>query len=272
MYHALHFDLSPDSLRGALRIRVRGSLTSRTVPQLITFLERRAHLPDCPDLLLSLCGLQEIEPHALDETMRSVAELNSRGLGPAVTVDLPVSADASVVPSHVTDARQEWSHQSEMSQDDVRRPDDGGVPIRAVMTPVRSTISTVQSLHEASERVSEGEDLVVLSLAHQPLGLIRQERLRAMMLHSEEDWRHKRCASLVETFADQVSADAFLDDPSVAETLRRCQEPDVGPVVVVDGDEAVGTLVPEQLHRHLSAGLKASQARVDQSAGAGGER
>ncbi|GAA1179308.1 hypothetical protein [Nesterenkonia xinjiangensis] len=272
MYHALHFDLSPDSLRGALRIRVRGSLTSRTVPQLITFLERRAHLPDCPDLLLSLCGLQEIEPHALDEIMRSVADLNSRGLGPAITVDLPVSADASVVPRHVTDARQEWSHQSEMSQGAVREPDDGGVPVRTVMAPVRSTISTVQSLQEASERVSEGEDLVVLSLAHQPLGLIRQERLRAMMLHSEEDWRHKRCASLVETFADHVSVDAFLDDPSVAEAIRRCQEPEVGPLLVVDGDEAVGILDPDELHRHRSAELRAPQVRVDHSVRAGGER
>ncbi|GAB3192555.1 hypothetical protein GCM10027061_23020 [Nesterenkonia suensis] len=236
MYRSLQFDLSPDSIREALRIRVQGALTAQTTPQLITFLERRVHLPDCPELLVSLCGLEHIDPQSLDQVLCHIAAHNDEGAGPEITVDLPVSADAAAVPAHVTAARRRGDQQASNKLPPDRPRAGASVPVRSVLMPLHATISTTRSFQEAAERTPDHGCLVVLDLSDRPQGILRSERLQEARESEPEHWGRRRCAALTEPFAAEVPVDVVVQDPA-----------GTAPVLVVDGEQAVGVVLPERV-------------------------
>lgn len=220
MHSPLDIDVAPDSLRGALRIRVRGALTARTAPRLITFLERRAHLPDSPELVVSLCGLDEVDPDARNQVMDHVAEHNARADVPTISLDLPLPDDAPA----------QWDESSPATESTGRQ----GTTVREVMVPIGATISCTQTLREAADRMPEQGCLVVLGLAHQPQGVIPRDRLHRLRQSEAPQWRHKLCASAEEAFVGEVSVDSAPPPDGVA-----------GPLVVLDGDEPVGVVYVE---------------------------
>lgn len=218
MHSSLEIAIVPDSLQGALRIRVRGSLTRRTAPRLIAFLERRAYLPDCPDLVVNLCGLDRVDPEARDLLTRHVAEHNQQADASSIDLDLPLSQGS-------TAARPDAPAEVE----DVGGP--AAIRARDLMSPIGAMISCTQTLREAAERMPETGCVLVLGLSHQPQGILPRDLLHRVRQSGDPDWGRRLCTSAEETFAGSVSADAPPPD-----------DLDDGPLVVLEGEDPVGVL------------------------------
>ncbi|MCH8566555.1 hypothetical protein LTH96_12605 [Nesterenkonia sp. LB17] len=110
-----------------------------------------------------------------------------------------------------------------------------------LMSPVESVVSVTASLSDAAALV-RGLDAaaLVVGLSHQPLGLITEAVLAEVALEHPAQWEKKRCAALIGVAPGPLSP----EDP-IEEVLARYRISGAQPLLVLDGDYAVGIIYPD---------------------------
>lgn len=225
MKHELRVGITADVLPGPLRNEAAGSLTGDTYPDLIRVIHRGATLRGCAELTVDLGGLKHVLASALDDLNRYVAHHQA-------VFDTPVITVENVPQPH--------------GEGPVRGRSRSTFPVVSeLMSPISATIGMDDTLQDAATKVTEGrETLVVVSLQGAPIGFVSARDVRTAAWQDPHRWWAKRCASLV-----QICENSLHPAHTVEMAIQRYRDEGVKPLLVFDGDAAVGLLDPHAVRR-----------------------
>lgn len=112
--------------------------------------------------------------------------------------------------------------------------------VRDLMDPPTATVWWSQSILEATRRMTEDADtIVVLDLSNRAAGLITRADVDRMVAQHPQTWTKKRCACLT-----RPAQNRMRPDQSIEGVIWRYQREGVKPLLVFNGEEAVGVLHP----------------------------
>lgn len=245
MTHTLQTGITAETLPGPVRIDLDGCLTEDTVKDLIPLLRRGASFEGCPDLVIDLRRVDHIEPRALDVLDALTTRHNALATQPKMSVELAsrgVDSTASSPPrcgAVVATADAEADPRSS-----VTAPAAPSI-VADLMVPIGSAIGITQSLRDAADRVSRGQEaLAVLGLNDTPIGYITAEDLLAAAQADPTRWQRKRCASLV-----QMCESPLQRDFPIESVIKKYREEGMQSMLIVDAGAPVGLLRPEAVRQ-----------------------
>lgn len=114
-----------------------------------------------------------------------------------------------------------------------------------LMSPIDSTIGLMRSLQDAAHAMDPAEEaVVVVSLAGDPIGFLSAEDLRVVAFQDPEGWEQQRCSSLMQFCEERIRL-----DHSVEGVIQQYREGGTRPLLVFNGDTAVGLLHPSAVRQ-----------------------
>lgn len=111
--------------------------------------------------------------------------------------------------------------------------------VEELMRPVKASIFHTQSVHDAAHAVTPGGALVVRDLSHRPIGLITEDDIMVTATQDPESWTKRRCAHLMRPIEGGIHRSHSVDA-----VMERYRQGETYPMLVFDGDSAVGVLYP----------------------------
>ena len=112
--------------------------------------------------------------------------------------------------------------------------------VRELISPLAATVWWTQSVEDAARHIeADAEAVVVLDLSNRPVGVITQADVDQITSQHPQTWAKKRCACLARSSEHRVRP-----EHSIEGVIWRYQQEDIQPLLVSNGDEAVGVLHP----------------------------
>ena len=245
MEQSLCVHIAAEVLPGPVRITAEGHLTDDNYQSLLDAIAPALILDDCPSITIDLTAVTHVEPSSLQRVEHYISTHQNEKKSPTLKI-VGLNVDAG---------------SPKRSQDRVSDELDpvSNATVREVLSPIGPTVLASQSLGQAAHEISVwGEPVVVMDVLDQPLGVITEDDLDSIALDdaatlvalddtaefgNTTDWRKIPCSRLVEAPQHVLRA----DDP-IELVLAHYQQHEVYPLLVFDGQHAVGIVHPGSVY------------------------
>lgn len=245
MEQSLCVHIAAEVLPGPVRITAEGHLTDDNYQSLLDAIAPALILDDCPSITIDLTAVTHVEPSSLQRVEHYISTHQNEKKSPTLKI-VGLNVDAG---------------SPKRSQDRVSDELDpvSNATVREVLSPIGPTVLASHPLGQAAHEISVwGEPVVVMDVSDQPLGVITEDDLDSIALDdaatlvalddtAEFDnaahWRKIPCSRLVEAPQHVLRA----DDP-IELVLAHYQQHEVYPLLVFDGQHAVGIVHPGSVY------------------------
>ncbi|MGJ9371672.1 hypothetical protein [Nesterenkonia sp. CF4.4] len=129
-----------------------------------------------------------------------------------------------------------------------------------IMAPLGATILGTRSLADAAQVLEESDPAVVLNLSYRAVGLITRVDLVAVQQQDPQGWARRRCVGLARAGDHTVQRSTPIRELLVSSVLDTSR-----PLLVLDGDEPAGILLPERISAWRRENQSVRTARISSS-------
>jgi hypothetical protein len=237
--------IAAEVLPGPIRITAEGHLTGDNYQALLDAVAPALILDDCPSITIDLTAVTHVEPSGLQRLEDYISTYQNEKKSPILKI-VGLNVDAGSP-----------KRSQDRVSDEIAPVDN--TTVREVLSPIGPTVLASHSLGQAAHEISVwGEPVVVMDVSDQPLGVITEDDLDSIALDdaatlvalddtaefgNTTDWRKMPCSRLVEAPQHVLRA----EDP-IERVLAHYQQHEVYPLLVFDGQHAVGIVHPGSVY------------------------